>query len=56
MDKHENPVVIGYDGGPGAADALALGLGWAEILGSRAVAVVVYPGPAPISPGRVDAE
>lgn len=25
MDTHEGPVVIGYDGGPGAADGLALG-------------------------------
>jgi nucleotide-binding universal stress UspA family protein len=56
VDTHEGPVVIGYDGGPGAADALALGLHWAEQLGSRAVVLVVYPGPAPISPGRVDAE
>ena len=56
MDTHEGPVVIGYDGGPGAADALALGLGWAGQLGSGVVVVVVYPGPAPISPARVDAE
>jgi nucleotide-binding universal stress UspA family protein len=53
---YEGPVVIGYDGGAGAADALALGMGWAGQLGSRAVVVTVYPGPAPISPGRVDAE
>jgi nucleotide-binding universal stress UspA family protein len=53
---HKGPVVIGYDGGPGAADALALGNSWAGQLGSRAVVVIVYPGPAPISPGRVDAE
>jgi nucleotide-binding universal stress UspA family protein len=53
---HEGPVVIGYDGGPGAADALALGSSWASQLGSHAVVVIVYPGPAPISPGRVDAE
>ena len=56
MDMHEGPVVIGYDGGPGAADAVALGNSWAGQLGSRAVVVIVYPGPAPISPGRVDAE
>jgi nucleotide-binding universal stress UspA family protein len=53
---HDGPVVIGYDGRPGAADALALGSSWASQLGSRAVVVMVYPGPAPISPGRVDAE
>jgi nucleotide-binding universal stress UspA family protein len=56
VDTHEGPVVIGYDGGSGAADGLALGLRWAAQLGSDAVVVVVYPGPAPISPGRVDAE
>ena len=56
MDRHDGPVVIGYDGGPGAADALALGIGWAGELGSPAMVLTVYPGPAPISPGRVDAE
>jgi nucleotide-binding universal stress UspA family protein len=56
MDKHEKPVVVGYDGGPGGADALALGVGWAEMLGSRAVVVVVYPGPVPIGPGLFDVE
>jgi nucleotide-binding universal stress UspA family protein len=56
MDTHDGPVVIGYDGGPGAADALALGIGWAGELGSPAMVLTVYPGPAPISPGRVDAE
>ena len=34
MDINEGPVVIGYDGGPGAADDLALGIGWAGQLGS----------------------
>jgi nucleotide-binding universal stress UspA family protein len=56
VDTHEGPVVIGYDGGPGAADALALGLGWASQLGSAALVVMVYSAPAPIGPGRVDAE
>jgi nucleotide-binding universal stress UspA family protein len=56
VDTYKGPVVIGYDGGPGAADALALGLGWAGQLGARPVVVIVYPGPTPISPGRVDAE
>jgi nucleotide-binding universal stress UspA family protein len=56
VDTHEGPVVVGYDGGPGAADALRLGVGWASELGSPAIVVTVYPGPAPISPGRVDAE
>jgi nucleotide-binding universal stress UspA family protein len=52
----KGPVVIGYDSGPGAADALALGNSLAAQLGSRAVVVIVYPGPAPVGPGRVDAE
>jgi nucleotide-binding universal stress UspA family protein len=56
VDTHDGPVVIGYDGGPGAADALALGIGWAGQLGSGALVVMVYPAPAPIGPGRVDAE
>jgi hypothetical protein len=56
MDTHDGPVVIGHDGGPGAAHALALGVGWAGELGSPAMVLTVYPGPAPISPGRVDAE
>jgi nucleotide-binding universal stress UspA family protein len=56
VNAHDGPVIIGYDGGPGAADALALGIGWAGELGSPAIVVTVYPGPAPISPGRVDAE
>ena len=56
MTTYDGPVVIGYDGGPGASDALAHGLGWAGELDSGAVVVTVYPGPAPISPGRVDAE
>jgi nucleotide-binding universal stress UspA family protein len=56
VDIHDGPVVIGYDGGAGAADALALGIGWAGQLGTPPVVVTVYPGPAPISPGRVDAE
>jgi nucleotide-binding universal stress UspA family protein len=56
VSAHDGPVVIGYDGGPGAADALALGIGWAGQLGTPSVVLTVYPGPAPISPGRVDAE
>jgi nucleotide-binding universal stress UspA family protein len=56
MDSFDGPLVIGYDGAPGGADALALGLGWARQLNVPAVVVTVYPGPAPIGPGRVDAE
>jgi nucleotide-binding universal stress UspA family protein len=56
MNSFDGPLVIGYDGAPGGADALALGLGWARQLSVRAVIVTVYPGPAPIGPGRVDVE
>ncbi|HEY0640634.1 MAG TPA: universal stress protein [Pseudonocardiaceae bacterium] len=50
------PVVIGHDGGPSAPDALALGLRCATLTGARVLVAVVYPAPAPIGPGRVDAE
>ena len=56
MNSFDGPLVIGYDGAPGGADALALGLGWSWQLSVRAVIVTVYPGPAPIGPGRVDVE
>jgi hypothetical protein len=46
MDAYDGPVVIGYDGGPGGADALALGLGWTRQLNLPSVVVTVYPGPA----------
>lgn len=50
------PVVIGYDGGPSGADALAFGLRHARLAGTSAVVATVYPAPAPIGAGRVDAE
>ena len=56
MDSYDGPLVIGYDGAPGGADALALGLQWAQQLNLHAVVITVYPGPAPIGPGRVDVE
>jgi nucleotide-binding universal stress UspA family protein len=56
MNSFDGPLAIGYDGAPGGADALALGLGWSRQLSVRAVIVTVYPGPAPIGPGRVDVE
>jgi nucleotide-binding universal stress UspA family protein len=56
MNSFDGSLVIGYDGAPGGADALPLGLGWARQLSVRAVIVTVYPGPAPIGPGRVDVE
>jgi nucleotide-binding universal stress UspA family protein len=56
VNSFDGPLVIGYDGAPGGADALALGLGWSRQVSVRAVIVTVYPGPAPIGPGRVDVE
>ena len=56
MNSFDGPLVIGYDGAPGGADALALGLSWARQLDVHALVVTVYPGPAPIGAGRVDAE
>jgi nucleotide-binding universal stress UspA family protein len=56
VNSFDGPLVIGYDGAPGGADALALGLSWARQLNVHAIAVTVYPGPAPIGAGRVDAE
>ena len=50
------PVIVGYDGGASGADAIALGLRYAGLLGAPPVIAVVYPEPAPIGPGRVDAE
>jgi len=56
VNSFDGPLVIGYDGAPGGADALALGLSWARQLDVHALVVTVYPGPAPIGAGRVDAE
>jgi nucleotide-binding universal stress UspA family protein len=56
VNSFDGPLVIGYDGAPGGADALALGLSWARQLNVHAIVVTVYPGPAPIGAGRVDAE
>lgn len=50
------PVVIGFDGTPQGEDALALGGWYARSLKVNAIVAVVYPGPAPISSARVDAE
>jgi nucleotide-binding universal stress UspA family protein len=50
------PVVIGFDGTESGQDALALGTLVSRGVGVPAIVTVVYPGPAPISPGRVDAE
>ncbi len=59
MAEHEGepgPVVIGFDGSAAGADALTLGTWFAGALGVNAVVAVVHPGPATISPARVDAE
>jgi nucleotide-binding universal stress UspA family protein len=50
------PVVAGVDGGPTGADALVLG-GWlAAELKAPLLVAAVYPGPAALGSGRVDAE
>jgi nucleotide-binding universal stress UspA family protein len=50
------PVVAGYDGTDSGADALALGIACARLLDADLLVAVVYPAPAPIGPGRIDAE
>jgi nucleotide-binding universal stress UspA family protein len=50
------PVIIGVDGGPSAADALALGRWAARTLGAPLVVAVVHPAPSALGSGRVDAE
>jgi nucleotide-binding universal stress UspA family protein len=50
------PIVVGFEGGPSSEDALSLSCRLARGLGARQLVVTVYPAPAPISPGRVDAE
>ncbi|HEU4347046.1 MAG TPA: universal stress protein [Actinoplanes sp.] len=52
----EGPVVIGFDGTGSGEDAIALGLLVSRGIAVPAIVAVVYPGPAPISPARVDAE
>jgi nucleotide-binding universal stress UspA family protein len=55
-DVSSGPVLVGYDGTDGGADALALAVACARVLDAALVVVAVYPGPAPIGVGRVDAE
>jgi nucleotide-binding universal stress UspA family protein len=55
-DLASGPIVVGFEGGPSSEDALALSSRLARGLGARQLVVTVYPAPAPISPGRVDAE
>ena len=50
------PVVVGFDGRESGEDALALGTLLSRGVGVPAIVTVVYPGPAAISPARVDAE
>ena len=50
------PIVIGYDGGDSGADAVALGLRYAELVDATPIVTVIYPEPAAIGIGRVDAE
>ena len=49
-------LIVGYEGGPTGADALAFGRRWAAATGEPLTVVTVHPGQAPIGPGRVDAE
>jgi nucleotide-binding universal stress UspA family protein len=55
-DAGPGPVVVGYDGTDGGADALALAVACVRVLDADLLVVAVYPGPAPIGIGRVDAE
>ena len=50
------PVIVGVDGGPSAADALAFGRWAATTLGAPLVVAVVHPAPSALGSGRVDAE
>jgi nucleotide-binding universal stress UspA family protein len=50
------PVVAGFDGSPSGEDALVLARACARVLDAGLVVATVHPSPAPISPGRVDAE
>ncbi|GIF15519.1 universal stress protein [Actinoplanes teichomyceticus] len=50
------PVIVGTDGGPGAADALALGRWLAGAQRVPLIVAVVHPAPSAIGSGRVDAE
>ena len=55
-DQPAGPIVVGFEGGPSSDDALSLSSCLARGLGTRQLVVTVYPAPAPIGPGRVDAE
>jgi nucleotide-binding universal stress UspA family protein len=50
------PVLVGYDGTDGGADALALAVACVRVLDADLLVAAVHPGPAPIGAGRVDAE
>jgi nucleotide-binding universal stress UspA family protein len=50
------PVVVGYDASPAGADAVTLAQAYSRTIGADLVVATVYPAPAAISPGRVDAE
>lgn len=49
-------LVVGYEGGPTGADAVAFAARWARASGDRLLVVTVHPGPAPLGAGRVDIE
>jgi nucleotide-binding universal stress UspA family protein len=50
------PVVVGFDGSETGEDALALARRCSQVLDAPVIVAVVHPGPAAISPARVDAE
>jgi nucleotide-binding universal stress UspA family protein len=50
------PVIVGFDGSDSGLDALALAVACSRVLSADLVVTVVYPEPAPIGVGRVDAE
>ncbi len=56
MSGFSGSVVVGYHADSSGRDALALGATLARSLSLPLLVVKVYPDPAPIGPGRVDAE
>jgi nucleotide-binding universal stress UspA family protein len=52
----DGAVVAGFDGSPSAEDGLVLARACRRVLDAPLVVVTVYPAPAPIGSGRVDAE
>jgi hypothetical protein len=51
--RRNGPVVVGYDGTDGGADALALAVACVQVLDADLLVTAVHTGPAPIGAGRV---